>query len=679
MAAPRLAVMFATVLKLGVKSVESRHSRFACARRKELIPAMSDSLSPSSVVPPAPAVPDIGAAIYDSSPDCVKVLDVDGRMLAMNRNGQCAMEIDDFAPLVGLAWASWWPPETAATVLTALDAARSGGTGRFGAFCQTAKGTPKWWEVIVAPILGADGQPERILVMSRDVTGARQADEELRQSVERLQLATDAAELGLWTWDPVSDKVTWDNEHTYDILGVAHGEQPVNAARFASDFLHPDDMARFAQAVAASVAGDLRFQFQGRVLHKDGSVRWVELHGRPHDCAGQPRTQLVGTIADITARKLAEDKLRDADRRKDEFLAMLAHELRNPLAPIGAAAELLKLGKFDEARVRRTSEIISRQVSHMTHLVNDLLDVSRVTGGVVKLDTAPLDLRDIVADAVEQSGPLIRGRGHKLCIHVPPEASTVLGDAKRLVQIVGNLLNNAAKYTPDGGKIDLLIAMDDERVTLSVADNGIGMEHQLACRVFDLFSQAEHTSDRTAGGLGLGLALVKSLVEMHGGTVSCVSGGTGAGSTFSVSLPRLCDGREALVAAHAPGRVAGQARTLDILVVDDNVDAAAMLAMLLDASGHRMTVEHSARDALARIETARFDVCLLDIGLPEMDGNALAARLRGHPHTRGALLVAITGYGQESDRQRSQAAGFDQHMVKPVDTGRLMDVLAEVA
>ncbi|HEX8614426.1 MAG TPA: ATP-binding protein [Telluria sp.] len=615
--------------------------------------------------------------MYESSIDCVKVLDADGRILSINENGQCAMEIDDIAPLVGRAWASLWPPDTMATVLTALDAARGGGVGRFAAFCETARGTPKWWEVIVAPIPGADGRPKRILAIARDVTAAHEAGQALQHSAERLQLATDAAELGLWTWDPVSDKVTWDNERTYDILGVARSAPPVDAARFA-DFLHPDDVARFAAAVAASVAGERRFQFQGRVLDKDGAVRWIALYGRPQDAEGQPSTHLVGTIADITARKLADDKLRDADRRKEEFLAMLAHELRNPLAPIGAAAELLKLGKFDEARVRKTSEIISRQVSHMTHLVDDMLDVSRVTGGMVKLETTPLDLRDIVADAVEQSAPLIRSKAHHLAIDLPPHGAMVLGDAKRLVQIVGNLLNNAAKYTPDGGHIALRIEMGDAHVMLSVSDDGIGIEHPLACRVFDLFSQAEHTPDRSAGGLGLGLALVKSLVELHGGTVSCFSGGTGAGSTFSVSLPRLRAGRDGPLAARVPGRPAGPARTLDILVVDDNVDAAAMLAMLLEASGHRLTVEHSARDALARIEGTRFDVCLLDIGLPEMDGNALAARLRSHPHTRGALLVAITGYGQESDRQRSRAAGFDQHMVKPVDTGKLMDVLAEV-
>ncbi|WP_164557748.1 PAS domain-containing protein [Massilia atriviolacea] len=640
---------------------------------------MSDFSSPSSDVPPALPVPDLGAAMYESSPDCVKLLDKSGRIESMNKNGQCAMEIDDMTPLLGRSWSSLWPPEAVPTVLTALDDARRGGTGRFTAFCPTAKGTPRWWDVIVAPIFGADGKLQRVLAMSRDITGVRQAGQALRHSAERLQLATDAAELGLWTWDPVSDMVTWDNERTYDILGIAHSDPPVNAARFASEFLHPDDIERFTDAVAASVAGNMRFQFQGRVLSQDGAARWVELYGRRHHGEDRPRTQLVGTIADITARKLAEDKLIDADRRKDEFLAMLAHELRNPLAPIGAAAELLKLGKFDEARVRKTSEIISRQVSHMTHLVNDLLDVSRVTGGVVKLETAPLDLRDIVADAVEQSGPLIRGRGHQLAIHLPPYGTTVLGDAKRLVQIVGNLLNNAAKYTPDGGNIDLRIEMDDERVLLSVTDNGVGIEHQLACRVFDLFSQAEHTSDRTAGGLGLGLALVKSLVELHGGKVSCYSAGTGAGSTFSVSLPRLRDGREAVAPARAREAHAGPARALDILVVDDNVDAAAMLAMLLEAAGHRLTVEHSARDALARIDTARFDVCLLDIGLPEMDGNALATRLRSHPGTCNALLVAITGYGQESDRRRSQAAGFDQHMVKPVDTGKLMDVLADVA
>ena len=645
---------------------------------KNRFSAMSDFPPASSNVPVSPTEPDIGVAMYESSPDCVKLLDLDGRILSMNKNGQCAMDIDDIAPLLGKPWVSMWPQENAAMVSAALDAVREGGTGRFAAFCPTAKGVPKWWNVIVAPILGADGRLERILAMSRDVTGAREAGQALEQSSGRLQLATEAADLGLWTWDPVSDTVTWDNERTYDILGLSRSSEPLNAARFAAEFLHPDDAGRFADAVAASVAGDLRFQFEGRVIGGDGAQRWVELYGRAQDCEGKPATQLVGTIADITGRKLAEAKLRDADRRKDEFLAMLAHELRNPLAPIGAAADLLKLGKFDEARVRKTSEIISRQVSHMSHLVDDLLDVSRVTGGVVRLDSAPVDLRAIVDDAVEQSAPLIRGKGHALAIHVPAHAATVLGDAKRLVQIVGNLLNNAAKYTPEGGKIDLLIAVDEAQVRLSVTDNGIGIEQQLASRVFDLFSQAEHTPDRSGGGLGLGLALVKSLVELHGGSVACFSAGAGAGSTFSVALPRLRDGREAVAAVRAPEAPAGQGRSLDILVVDDNVDAAAMLAMLLEASGHRLTVEQSARDALARIETARFDVCLLDIGLPEMDGNALAARLRVHPHTCNALLVAITGYGQESDRQRSHAAGFDQHMVKPVDTGKLLDVLAEV-
>jgi PAS domain S-box-containing protein len=370
-------------------------------------------------------------------------------------------------------------------------------------------------------------------------------------------------------------------------------------------------------------------------------------------------------------------ELEAAARAKDEFLAMLAHELRNPLAPIGAAAELLQIMALDEKRVRQTSQVIGRQVRHMTALVDDLLDVSRLTRGLVDLDRVLLDIRHVVADAVEQVTPLIQSRQHRLALHLPPEKAIVSGDKKRLIQVVANILNNAAKYTAEKGNIVLSVEVHADDVEIDVEDNGIGMEAGLAARAFDLFTQAERTPDRSSGGLGLGLALVKSLTELHGGRVSCESPGLGKGSTFSVHLPRQVDDRDKRDDPHGGRTNVQEAAPLRILVVDDNQDAAAMIAMLLDALGHHVMVEHSSSKALERVMQDPPQVCVLDIGLPEMDGLALARRLRAQPATANALLIAVTGYGQDQDRRQTKAAGFDHHLVKPVDIKQLSAILAD--
>lgn len=381
---------------------------------------------------------------------------------------------------------------------------------------------------------------------------------------------------------------------------------------------------------------------------------------------------------DITERTLMEQKLKEADRRKDEFLAMLAHELRNPLAPIGAAAELLQLVEPDPERVRHTSAVIARQVSHMTGLIDDLLDVSRVTRGLVTLDKAPLDMRDVIADAVEQVAPLMQAREHHFALHLAPQVMAVRGDRKRLVQVIGNILNNAAKYTRQGGHVSLRTEATDAQVRIEVSDDGIGMTPELAGRVFDLFAQAERSSDRSSGGLGLGLALVKSLVELHGGTVTCSSNGIGSGSVFSVCLPRLAQPDRPGMPLGASGGLQTGGRSLRILLVDDNQDAAAMLAMLLEALGHQVLVEHGSHRALERVREFKPQVCLLDIGLPEIDGYELAKGLRAMPDLRGAVLIALTGYGQQSDLDSASAAGFDHHLVKPVDTRKLVSLLAAI-
>lgn len=405
----------------------------------------------------------------------------------------------------------------------------------------------------------------------------------------------------------------------------------------------------------------------------DASARWVEVRAYP---AGE--RDLAVFFRDITDRKAVEQKLKEADRRKDDFLAMLAHELRNPLAPISAASQLLQIAKLDEARIHRTSQIIDRQVSHMTHLINDLLDVSRVTRGMVELEKTPIDIRHIITDAVEQVAPLMQSRRHHLALHLPPDTTMMMGDKKRLVQVLANILNNAAKYTNEGGNILLKTDVREEHLLIEVVDDGIGMTPELATHVFDLFAQAERSSDRSSGGLGLGLALVKSLAELHGGTVTCESKGIGKGSRFTLCLPRMVDSIEQAPLQAMPC-LKNTAPPPRLLVVDDNEDAAVMLAFLLEAMGHEVLVEHEARRALERAKIEMPHVCLLDICLPEMDGNQLAQRLPSERETANAVLNAVTGYGQEEDRKNTLAAGFGHHLVKPVDIEKLTSILAGVS
>ena len=407
-----------------------------------------------------------------------------------------------------------------------------------------------------------------------------------------------------------------------------------------------------------------------------------------HHQARRWSTDDIALIADIAERTWdalerarAEQALLASNRQKDEFVAMLAHELRNPLAPISAAADLLTLARLDADKVRNTSAIIRRQVQHMTGLVDDLLDVSRVTRGLVTLAREPLDVHDIVAAAVEQARPLLQARNHALLLDERREdgRASVHGDRKRLVQVLANLLNNAAKYTPPWGQVSVRVSHTggvDGAVTITVQDNGIGMEPDLASRAFDLFAQGERNADRTQGGLGIGLALVKHLVELHGGYVTAQSAGLGRGSAFSMTLPTAPPGATS-TAGRAEGlRLPATSSALHVLLVDDNADAAAMLALIVEAAGHDVTVEHTAQGALRQADRRTFDACLLDIGLPDINGNELARRLRTLPGTQDALLVAVTGYGQPSDRHESGQAGFDHHMVKPVDSAQLLELLA---
>ncbi|XYJ09567.1 hybrid sensor histidine kinase/response regulator [Telluria sp. B2] len=384
----------------------------------------------------------------------------------------------------------------------------------------------------------------------------------------------------------------------------------------------------------------------------------------------------------LQSERTARVEAERMSRMKDEFLAMLAHELRNPLAPISSSASLLSIQFAEEPRIRQTSAIISRQVRHMSRLIDDLLDVSRVTRGLVTLQLGEVDFRDVVRSALDQTRPLIEEKRHRIEVALPPKPLRVRGDQTRLTQSVANILNNAAKYTPQGGAIAAELESDGQRLRLRVRDNGSGMPPDLLPSVFELFTQGARTLARSQGGLGLGLALVKKLVELHGGSVAAWSAGVGKGSVFTIELPCLAAGE---AGAAATGSVQGGGvepaprKRLRLIVVDDNEDAADSLATLLKAQGHTVMVEYTAMAALRRATSERPDAMLVDIGLPDMDGYQLAGLLRGQRETRHTVLIAATGYGQARDRQRAVEAGFAHHLVKPIDMAALVKILQTVA
>ena len=384
---------------------------------------------------------------------------------------------------------------------------------------------------------------------------------------------------------------------------------------------------------------------------------------------------VAGTTRDVTERKQLEGSLIDADRRKDEFLATLAHELRNPLAPIRNAVHLLKAGNPTGDSVRMAREIIDRQVNHMVRLVDDLMDVSRITVGQVNLRNERISLRRVIDDALEASAPAIEAGNHRLVVDVPGASLQLEGDATRLSQVFQNLLDNAAKYTPPGGTITLRAEQRGEQVVVSVRDSGIGIAPEAQPRVFELFTRV-HPNDRIkTSGLGIGLSLAKKLVELHLGDIEVRSEGQGMGSEFIVTLPALTAAHAPAPAVELPASPIRPDTSQRVLVVDDNRDAAESLGMLLELEHCKVSVAYDGLRALEALETFKPDIALLDIGMPGMDGYELARRIRATQRGRDVVLVALTGWGQADDKKRAAEAGFDEHLTKPVDPEMLSRML----
>ena len=533
-------------------------------------------------------------------------------------------------------------------------------------------GTQFWASVVITPLRAEDGSVRGFLKITRDLTERRLAEESLRQSEERFRLLVEGVrDYAIFALTPEGRIASW-NAGAERIKG--YGAEEIIGEHF-SRFYTPEAIEQgkpewhLRTAIEHGSVED-----EGWRVRKDGRRFWAAtVLTAVFDRDGSHRG-FAKLTRDLTDRQRIGE-LQEADRLKNEFLALLAHELRNPLAPIRSAVHVLGRPEASAVEIARAREIAERQVQHMSRLLDDLLDVARISQGRMELRKELLDAGAIVRRAVEAEQSFIDDRGLRLTVTLPDAKLGVEADPARLQQILTNLLNNAAKYTPAGGQIRVSGEIAGAYVVLRVQDNGIGMDASFIPRLFDLFVQGERRMERSAGGVGIGLALVKRLVEMHGGTVHALSPGPGKGSEFVVRLPAVeIVPRVASPLPARESRPSGQ-RGLRVLVVDDNVDAADGLKMLLELDGEHVDAAYDGEAALRRARESRPQVVLLDVGMPGMDGYELARRLREAPETRDACIIAVTGWGQAEDRQKSKEAGFDLHLVKPIDPEALRRLL----
>jgi PAS domain S-box-containing protein len=530
-----------------------------------------------------------------------------------------------------------------------------------------------WTDMRTAPLFNDNGSVQKWVCMNMDITDRKCAEEVLHRSETRFRALAEASPALIWQLDPAGN-VVYLNPRYAELTG--RSKQSLMHAGWRS-LLHPDDAPAYLAALAEARQLRQRFQCRTRVRDCHGQWCWLASYGMPFFAAQGGYAGHVCMSIDISESVASETALRDADRRKDEFLATLAHELRNPLAPLCSAMPMM--GRAGGARrADRLQQMMSRQLDYIVRLVDDLMDISRITRGRIALRCAPTALAAVLQDAVETSMPLIEGAHHKL--NRSPVADDILldADAVRLTQVFANLINNAARYTSPGGQIWLHAYEEENMAIVSVRDNGIGISPQMLPRVFDIFSQERDAASPRQGGLGIGLTLVANLVRMHGGSVEARSAGLGLGSEFIVRLPQAPKLAPAQEHGDAGGLAADDGNQR-VLVVDDNRDAADTLSMLLEFMGNKeVKVANDGPAALAEMEAFRPDVVLLDIGMPGMDGNEVARRIRQQPQFAATRLVALTGWGQDEDRRRTQESGFDHHLTKPVDIAALQALLANL-
>ncbi|MDB5748711.1 MAG: hybrid sensor histidine kinase/response regulator [Massilia sp.] len=633
-------------------------------------------------------------ALFESSSDCVKILSVDGEIKSIDACSRALLAVNDLATLEGTMWSSLWDTQSHTEMERALAAARAGKTGKFGGLRSVGEAKARWWDAWVRPIIDGSGRVQALVAVSRDMTSAREADVLSRQASAALAVAAEAnAKL----------RAFFEQGANFAALTRSDGAVlEVNQAAVALAGFEMNDIigrkfwdcgwwnrsaevSEIVKAGLALAASGNRFREELCYFMADGSERIVDLTLAP--VLGDDGTVLFVAVTgtDITDRKLAAEKLRqisadfsEADRRKTEFLVTLAHELRNPLAPISNGLDVMRLCADKPEVVARTRAMMARQVGQLSHLVDDLLDIARISSGKVDLKKLEVDLAAILAVAVETSAPLMDASGHTFTLAIAPEPMHLFADPTRIIQAVSNLLNNAAKYTPRGGAISLSAAREGDEAVISIADNGVGIAESQIESVFTMFSQVGKSIERSQGGLGIGLSLVRQLVGLHGGTVLARSAGLDAGSVFTIRLPLAISDQDLL---SAPGIVGEplDAASLNILIADDNADAADSMSDVMAMLGHECSVAYDGAQALAVAKASRPDAIFLDIGMPFLNGYETALAIRKTDGIEGTVLIALTGWGGADERAKSSLAGFDHHITKPANLDTLTTLLASIA
>jgi len=656
-ASERLEVAEATVHAIGAGEVDAvvvqhqDHSRvFTLAAPEKFYLQLAQELA------------NVGTWDLEFHTNRIHLSDGQKQFFGLDRPGSASM--DDLWPRVA--------EEDRARVQQKFEEARTSGDLHFYQEFRVLgeNGAVRWLAAKGSVITGPRGERARLVGINIDITERKAIEQALLESEKAFRELADSMPQIVWMARP-DGSVEYFNRQWYEFTGEVEAV-PSRVRRLG--VVHPDDRERAQAAWDTAVRTETALQVEYRFREAaTGRYRWHLGRALPiRDEQGQIR-RWFGTATDIHDQKILQDTLREADHRKDQFLAMLAHELRNPLSPLMIAADLIAAETSIAPHIREMAEVMTRQTTQLKRLIDDLLDVSRISTGRLELRRDRVDLREAIDAALDVSRPLIDSSGHTLNVQYPPEPVFIEGDKVRLTQVVGNLLINAAKYTPASGQIDLTVVTGSPRVTITVADNGIGIPKGMLSHVFDLFTQVDSSTTRSQSGLGIGLTLVRTLVEMHGGEVSAQSDGRGHGSRFVVSLPALdAAGGQLQSGPSAEGKATLRRR---VLIIDDNQSASYLLGKLLSKLEQDVQVEQSATQALKCVHEFCPDIVISDIAMPDVSGHELARRIRNMPLPRQPLLVALTGYGQEDDRQASMAAGFDMHITKPIDIATLKTIL----
>lgn len=625
--------------------------------------------------------------ILDSSSDCIKVLNLDGRLLYMNTGGLCLMEIDDLNSYLNNEWLCFWEGSSRQQAEEALAATKTGKVSIFSGYCPTVKGTPKWWEVVISPILDASGQMERILLISRDITDRKKIELLLQESEARLKLAYKATQSGLWDWDIIHNSAHVSEEYI-NLFGLDPTTKEITYQLWLS-ILHPDDRTSANETVSRTIQQQEEYyEDDYRVLHPDG-IRWLASKGQIfYDAAGNA-VRMVGNVQDITDRKQTEierDRLLQleqtaraeaerANRIKDEFLAVLSHELRSPLNPILGWTKLLQTRKFSEAKTAEALATIERNAKLQTQLIDDLLDVAKILRGKLSIEATPVNLASVIESAIDTVNTAALSKS--IVLHsVLPNIGQVCGDSNRLQQIVWNLLSNAIKFTPKGGRVETRLERVNEQAQITVSDTGKGINSDFLPYIFESFRQEDVSITRKYGGLGLGLAIVRQLVEAHGGTIAADSPGEGLGATFTVQLPLLNIEPETPQTDKLPQQTL-ELTGIRVLTVDDDPDARELLTVLLTEYGATVLTVASAAEVLANLESFQPDVLVSDIGMPEIDGYSLIQQIRTLTPEKGGEIpaIALTAYARVDDYERAIISGYQRHVTKPLDPEELVQAV----